>query len=253
MALLVVIDADPNQGRALEAALSGLRHRVLITQSATRGIEMAQSGNPDLILLNPENPGMDGIQIIAALKKDPITKEIAVALIQKHTDPKILHRLNQLGVLDSISPALPQEDLRKRVMATLVSAEKQKLQRTLKRANHISVKRRTGRTDIAILSGLKDFAFAEARTVFNSFFLKVIKDDLVVLDLRAIPNIAETEIKLVEQMITVLGGARVHLLAGRHFGLVISETDLATQMPVFFTQEEMEQAIAQKGSPRKGA
>ena len=103
MALIVIIDSDLTQARALEGALAGLRHRILATQSAARGIELAQSGNPDLILLNPENSQMDGIQILASLRKDPITKEIAVALVQRQPDAALLPRLRQLGVVDTIS------------------------------------------------------------------------------------------------------------------------------------------------------
>jgi len=243
MALIVIIDAEVSEIRTLEAALAGLRHRVLITQSAARGLELAQSGNPDLILLNPQNPEMDGIQILGMLKKDPITREIAVALIQKHTDPNMMPRLQQLGVVESFSSSLPDGELKKKILSALTIAERQKLQRTLKRANHINVKRRPGRTDIAIMSGLKEYAFAEARTVFNPFFLKVIKDDVVVLDIRAVPSIPETEVKLLEQMITTLG-PKVHVLAGKHLCLLVAETDLSGRIPVFFTQEELDKHLA---------
>lgn len=245
MSLIIVIDASPAQGRAVEQSLAGLRHRLLITQSAARGIELAQSGNPDLILISPDEH-IDGIQILGTLRRDPITREIAVALIQHAPNPAIVPRLKQLGVVEIIEPGTQAEGLRKKLMGALLTAEKQKLTRNLKRANHIQVKRQNGRTDIVLLSGLKDYAVPEARTVLNPFFLKLIKSDLVILDIRAIPHIPETELRLLEEMMATIASPRIHLLAGRHLGLIVSETDLAMTMPVFFSAEELEKHLSTK-------
>ncbi|HMW58390.1 MAG TPA: response regulator [Leptospiraceae bacterium] len=244
MALIVIIDSDLTQARALEGALAGLRHRILATQSAARGIELAQSGNPDLILLNPENSQMDGIQILASLRKDPITKEIAVALVQRQPDAALLPRLRQLGVVDTISPGLTQDLLRKKILQSLVLAEKHKLDHNLKRANHIHVRRTPGRTDISILSGLKEFSFQEAKTVLNPFFVRLTKNDSMVLDIRAIPNINETELPLLQQIIDLVANEKLILIAGRHLGLLIAETEIGETVPTFFTQEEAEQHLS---------
>lgn len=245
MALIIVIDASPAQGRAVEQSLAGLRHRLLITQSAARGVELAQSGNPDLILISPDDH-IDGIQILGTLRRDPITREVAVALMQHAPNPAIVPRLKQLGVVEIIEPRSEPALLRSKLMAALITAEKQKLLRNLKRANHIQVKRQKGRTDIALLSGLKDFAVPEARTVLNPFFLKLIKADTVILDIRAIPNIPETEVRLLEDMIATIGSTRMHLLAGRHLGLILAETDLSASTPVFFSSEELEKHLSAK-------
>jgi len=245
MSLIIVIDASPAQGRAVEQSLAGLRHRLLITQSPARGIELAQSGNPDLILISPDQQ-IDGIQILGTLRRDPITREVAVALMQHAPNPSILPRLKQLGVVEIIEPGSQPELLRSKLTAALMTAEKEKLLRNLKRANHIQVKRQKGRTDIALLSGLKDYAVPEARTVLNPFFLRLIKSDIVILDIRAIPNIPETEVRLLEDMIATIGSTRMHLLAGRHLGLILAETDLAVDTPVFFSAEELEKHLSTK-------
>lgn len=245
MSLIIVIDANPGQARHVEQSLAGLRHRLLITQNSARGIELAQSGNPDLILISPDE-SIDGIQILGTLRRDPITREIAVALLQKAPNPAILPRLNQLGVVEIIEPGISAELLRTKLLTALTTAEKQKLARNLKRANHIQVKRQGGRTDIALLSGLKDFAVPEARTVLNPFFVKLIKNDTVVLDIRAIPNIPETEVRLLEAILTAIANPKTLLLAGRHLGLIVAETDLAMTIPVFFSTEELDRHLAGK-------
>lgn len=245
MSLIIIIDASPAQGRLFEQSMAGLRHRLLITQSAVRGVELAQSGNPDLILISPDEQ-IDGIQILGTLRRDPITREIAVALMQKAPNPAILPRLKQLGVVEIIEPGTAAEPLRGKLLSALLTAEKQKLTRNLKRANHIQVKRQHGRTDIILLSGLKDYAVPEARTVLNPFFLKLIKDDTVILDIRAIPNIPETDVRLLEEMIASISSPRIHLLAGRHLGLLVSETDLAMTLPLFFSVEELEKHLSTK-------
>jgi hypothetical protein len=125
-------------------------------------------------------------------------------------------------------------------------AEKLRLQQELKRANHINVSRKGGRTQVTVLSNLKDFALPEAKVVFNHFFLKLIKPDIVILDIRQVPEIPPTELRILDQFVTVLGGEKVLVLAGKHLGSIVSQTEIGSRNKVFFSSEEMDTFLARK-------
>jgi CheY-like chemotaxis protein len=69
-----------------------------------RAIELARQEQPDLILLDMLRPKMTGLDVWKALKKDPLTKEIAVAaftgLSQKNSE-----RLKKNGAVAHLDKA----------------------------------------------------------------------------------------------------------------------------------------------------
>ncbi len=54
---------------------------VVTAEDGARGIELAQSENPDIILLDILMPKMDGFEVLDALKKNSKTKDIPVVLL----------------------------------------------------------------------------------------------------------------------------------------------------------------------------
>jgi len=83
--ILIVDDERPN--RELLKVL--LQHEGYLTLEAAGGEEALASvaqGTPDLILLDIMMPGMDGYQVVAALKANPATSQIPIILVSALTD-----------------------------------------------------------------------------------------------------------------------------------------------------------------------
>jgi two-component system, cell cycle response regulator DivK len=68
-------------------------HTVLAAVNAEIALTLAREGNPDLILMDIQLPGMDGLQATALLKQDPATRNIPVialtALAMKGDEERI--------------------------------------------------------------------------------------------------------------------------------------------------------------------
>jgi signal transduction histidine kinase/CheY-like chemotaxis protein len=76
--LVLVIDDDD---RALDIAsveLSEAGYRAHVANSGARGVELARSLRPDVIVLDIIMPGMDGWSVLQVLREDPSTSEIPV-------------------------------------------------------------------------------------------------------------------------------------------------------------------------------
>jgi CheY-like chemotaxis protein/HPt (histidine-containing phosphotransfer) domain-containing protein len=78
MAKILVIEDNPANMKLATLLLRNVGHTVLCAVDAESGLIMASNLQPDLILMDIQLPGMDGLAATALLKKDPVTVAIPV-------------------------------------------------------------------------------------------------------------------------------------------------------------------------------
>ena len=78
--ILIVDDVAANL-RLLEARLSAEYYQVTTAQDGHDALALAQSWQPDLILLDVMMPGLDGFETCRALKRDRATRHIPVVML----------------------------------------------------------------------------------------------------------------------------------------------------------------------------
>jgi signal transduction histidine kinase/CheY-like chemotaxis protein len=80
----LVID-DEDVGRYLvRQSLSGLNMHIIEATNGEAGLEMAIEKRPDLVILDLVLPGMEGRQVLDALKENPQTNNIPVIVVTSH-------------------------------------------------------------------------------------------------------------------------------------------------------------------------
>ena len=75
--ILIVEDNAANMKLAI-LLLQRAGHSVLCAADAEAGLTMARADLPDLILMDIQLPGMDGLAATALLKQDPVTSAIPI-------------------------------------------------------------------------------------------------------------------------------------------------------------------------------
>jgi two-component system cell cycle response regulator DivK len=75
--ILVIEDNDMNMKLMREVLRLG-KYEVLEAMDAETGIELARKRSPDLILMDLQLPGLDGLSATRIIKADPLLKEIPV-------------------------------------------------------------------------------------------------------------------------------------------------------------------------------
>lgn len=78
MAKVLIIEDNAANMKLATLLLRNVRHDVLCAADAETGVTMARAELPDLILMDIQLPGMDGLAATALLKKDPATAAIPV-------------------------------------------------------------------------------------------------------------------------------------------------------------------------------
>jgi len=66
--------------------------RLLGAQEATRGIALAREHHPDVILLDINLPGINGLQALKILQEDPVTRHIPVLALSANAMPRDIER-----------------------------------------------------------------------------------------------------------------------------------------------------------------
>jgi len=78
MASILVIEDNPANMKLACLLLRKANHTVLCAVDAETGLMLARADQPDLILMDIQLPGMDGLAATALLKRDPVTAGIPV-------------------------------------------------------------------------------------------------------------------------------------------------------------------------------
>ena len=78
MATVLVIEDNPANMKLALLLLHNVGHTVLCAGDAETGLTLARAEQPDLIMMDIQLPGMDGLAATALLKKDPATAAIPV-------------------------------------------------------------------------------------------------------------------------------------------------------------------------------
>ena len=100
---VVVIDDDAGLRRMVEFNLSRDGFEVHGAEDGKSGIELVRRIRPRLVLLDIVMPGMDGLEVLSALKYDAKTANIPVIMLTTESAIGTIDRAYEIGAVDYIT------------------------------------------------------------------------------------------------------------------------------------------------------
>jgi two-component system cell cycle response regulator DivK len=94
--ILIVEDNDKNL-KLLRDVLGAKGYTTIESITAEEGIELARQQHPDLILMDIELPGIDGITAFKQLRADPVTQSIPIVAVTASVMPTDRRRILGAG------------------------------------------------------------------------------------------------------------------------------------------------------------
>lgn len=117
-AVLVVDDAPAHLG-ALRSMMLQQGYQTFVANSGERALGIAQRALPDLVLLDINLPGMDGMEVCRRLKAHPVTCNIPVIFMSARTETEDIVAAFDIGAADYIPKPLRLAEVCARVRAQL--------------------------------------------------------------------------------------------------------------------------------------
>ena len=116
--ILVIYDVPENL-KVLTAALEQADYKVSVAPSGASGLQVAERGRPDLILLDIAMPEMHGFEVCRRLKAAEATRLIPVIFLTARDDTETLLAALRSGGLDYIAKPFVKEEVLARVRVHL--------------------------------------------------------------------------------------------------------------------------------------
>ena len=97
MARILLVEDNEMNADMLSRRLERRGHEVQVAEDGERGVELARSNKPDLIVMDVSLPKMDGWTATKLLKGDAETAEIPIVILTAHAMTTDREKAKQVG------------------------------------------------------------------------------------------------------------------------------------------------------------
>lgn len=125
---ILVIEDDPTQRLLSSSVLRSAGYEVLEAEDGPTGLELARQCVPALIVCDVMMPGLNGYQLVAALKSEAALSTIPVIMLTAMTERAHVRTGMTAGADDYLSKPFRAAELRRAVAALLAKREVQRAQ-----------------------------------------------------------------------------------------------------------------------------
>jgi CheY-like chemotaxis protein len=119
--LVLVVEDNPVNLELVEAVLEREGYEVISAASAEEALRRLQRLRPDLVLLDIQLPGLDGLGLTRLLKADPATAGIPIVALTAHARREDRQAALDAGCVEYISKPIDTRTLPAQLAAVLTS------------------------------------------------------------------------------------------------------------------------------------
>lgn len=130
---ILAVDDEPEILNLFNTFLDFKGYKVRTTTNANDCLKEIMADPPELILLDVNMPGIDGLQLLEMIKTDPASKDTPVIMISARRDEDTIRRAVALGCDNFIVKPFKLQELAARISAELFTIEFIEVQDVLSR------------------------------------------------------------------------------------------------------------------------
>lgn len=123
MARILIADDNMQNAELLEAHLDGSGYEIRIATNGAETVALAQSWQPDVILLDVMMPKISGFEVCRQLRADPATRDIGILMITALDQTTDVETAVAAGTDDFLTKPINKTELLLRVQALLAARQ----------------------------------------------------------------------------------------------------------------------------------
>ena len=108
MSLILLVEDHPTNRKLLRDILQ-LQFEVVEAESAEKALELLQAHKPDLIMMDMQLPGLDGLSLVRRLKTTPEQAAIPIIAVSAHALPRDIEQAKAAGCLEYITKPITDD------------------------------------------------------------------------------------------------------------------------------------------------
>jgi two-component system, cell cycle response regulator DivK len=121
-ALILIIEDNPRNLKLARDILNHAGYETVEADNAEDGLALARARHPDLVLMDVQLPGMDGVQALSRLRSDPETCNIPVIALTAFAMKDDQERFLAAGFDRYVAKPLDIRESPRQVAAALAAA-----------------------------------------------------------------------------------------------------------------------------------
>lgn len=242
MNTVLAIDDDKTTLGILESQLNSIGYRVVTERSGVRGVDLAKEFSPDVILLDLNMPVMSGFEVMSALRKEKATRNIPVIVLTVSKDRETVVDAMRRGAIDYIAKPYNIDKLNMKIRAAINYGGNKKQQNT---DVFIEITRKGEIAVITMNGAVRDKGFQnDVKTVFNPFFMKQVHGKMCIFDIRGMNDFTDDDVAEFAKILSIFGDSKIKVVTGKHYGTIVSSSDLDEKVELFLSFGDLELALA---------
>jgi len=117
MEKILYADDDPDIQGLIKSILNKEGYEIIIAKDGNEALNLTKTHKPDLVILDFLMPGLNGVEVCEALKKDNETRAIPVIMLTAYSTEK--EKSLKAGAIDFLSKPIEKTDLLLRINSVL--------------------------------------------------------------------------------------------------------------------------------------
>lgn len=228
---ILVIDDDEIQHELLAPVFQQIGAVGIYCTTGEAGLTHLAKHYFDCVLLDLGLPGKNGIHVLRTMRDNQLWRDIAVIVFTATKTRESLQQCMRLGISDYIGKpySLPVIAQKLELLRQALSLRKASLGKP--GAAIVTVDRLGSVTRITFGGVFNDESVRKFLTVYNTQFRTQTKNDSILLNLAALPDLSEPQVRMFKLITDAIAPKLPLIVAGRSYGpLVAVLSDLDAQL-----------------------
>ena len=120
---IVAVDDNPVVTQLIAAVLGQAGYDVEVLSTGAEALIAMQRNPPDLLLLDLQMPGLDGLEVLRILREQRVSQGSPVLVLTAESDSHYVARARELGASGYLLKPFRAQDLNAKVRRVLVDAD----------------------------------------------------------------------------------------------------------------------------------